>query len=386
MARPWPLLVCALTACALLFVSVTDATARRNRPKLDRTPPAAPTGLAATAGNGQVALDWKDNSESDLDHYNVYRGGTKVASVTPSAYTNTGLTNGTAYSYYVTAVDHAGNVSAPSSTVTATPTSGTTPPLSGGGLLSTCSAQPFCGDYETGNFSQWWQHQWSINNPDQGSSYTVNNVGNSTATIVTSPVAQGRYASKFQVFPTTGTNANDRAEALLTQAQSGGYPGQDWYYGWWTYFPGPSQSWWSNGGAWNDITQFQSTDSSGGWMYLGVDATSASPALYITGGGLGKRILSQPLQYDHWYHFVFHAKWSTDPAVGYSELWLDGAKVVPLTYGQTLKNQTTPANPAFTAPGMHVSQGIYRGASSFTNTVIHDGFCRAASYAAAAAC
>ena len=40
----------------------------------DVTAPAAPSGLAATAGEGNVALNWNDNGEGDLAGYNVYRG------------------------------------------------------------------------------------------------------------------------------------------------------------------------------------------------------------------------------------------------------------------------------------------------------------------------
>lgn len=94
------------------------------------TPPAASTGLTASAGSGSVALDWADNSESDLAGYNVYRsttsGGpyTKVNSalVTTSAYGDTGLTNGTTYYYVVRAVDTSNNESGNSNQASATPT------------------------------------------------------------------------------------------------------------------------------------------------------------------------------------------------------------------------------------------------------------------------
>jgi serine protease AprX len=90
----------------------------------DTTPPSAPTGLVATAGNGQVTLDWANNSEADLGGYRVYRSGSLLATTATSAYTDTGLTNGTAYSYYVTAVDSStpANESPPSASVSATPT------------------------------------------------------------------------------------------------------------------------------------------------------------------------------------------------------------------------------------------------------------------------
>lgn len=95
-------------------------------PTADVTAPAAPTGLVATAGVGQVALNWADSGASDLARYRVYRSadGTtwaNVASPTASAYTDTAVTNGTTYSYRVTALDQAGNESGASAIVAATP-------------------------------------------------------------------------------------------------------------------------------------------------------------------------------------------------------------------------------------------------------------------------
>jgi hypothetical protein len=96
----------------------------------DTTPPAVPTGLTASGAKKKVNLNWNDNTEPDLAGYNVYRatapGGpfTKVNTslVTTSAYTNTGLTSGTTYYFYVTAVDTTGNESAASAIVPGTPT------------------------------------------------------------------------------------------------------------------------------------------------------------------------------------------------------------------------------------------------------------------------
>jgi chitodextrinase len=90
----------------------------------DTTAPSTPTGLAATAGNAQVALRWNASTDPDdaVASYNVYRNGVKVASPTTTSYTNTGLTNGTTYSYQVSAVDSHSNESALSSAVSATPT------------------------------------------------------------------------------------------------------------------------------------------------------------------------------------------------------------------------------------------------------------------------
>lgn len=236
---------------------------------------------------------------------------------------------------------------------------------------------PFCGDYETGDFNQWWLHEWSVN-PDRTQGYNPYNVGHSTARIVTTAVAQGRYAAEFRVFPSTGTNPSDRAEIVASQAQSGGYPGQTWWYGWWTYFPGPSQDWWHRGGDWNDITQFSSTDNVPSQMAIGIDATHRRrPVIYVEGMPFRHKRILAPLRYRHWYRFLVHARWSTNPS-GYAELWLDGKKVVMRVHGATLRTQRRPASADFTSPGMYVSQGMYRHAYRSTNTVIDDGFCRAA--------
>jgi hypothetical protein len=88
-------------------------------------PPAAPTGLSATAGDGTVTLGW--SAVSGATSYNVKRstvsGGpyALIASGLASAsYTNTGLTNGTTY-YYVVTASNGGGESAQSAQAIATP-------------------------------------------------------------------------------------------------------------------------------------------------------------------------------------------------------------------------------------------------------------------------
>jgi hypothetical protein len=92
-------------------------------------PPAAPTGLAATAGNETVSLNWNDNAEADLDGYNVYRsmtsgsgyGKLNVSLVSTSDYIDDTVTNGVPYFYVVKAVDVNGHESDYSTEATATP-------------------------------------------------------------------------------------------------------------------------------------------------------------------------------------------------------------------------------------------------------------------------
>ncbi|MBN1477193.1 family 10 glycosylhydrolase, partial [Candidatus Sumerlaeota bacterium] len=125
------------------FETITSATARNQVMAAaleffdagsDTTPPAAPTGLAATGGDGQVSLEWNDNGESDLAGYNVYRSTTSGSGhtqingslVTSSNYVDSTVTNGTTYYYVVTAVDTSTNESGNSAEASATPTAGAT--------------------------------------------------------------------------------------------------------------------------------------------------------------------------------------------------------------------------------------------------------------------
>ncbi|BDV42198.1 fibronectin type III [Geotalea uraniireducens] len=66
-------------------------------------PPAAPTGLAGTPGNGAVALTWNANSETGITGYTIHYGtasgslGSTVTVGTVTSYTLGSLNNGTTY-------------------------------------------------------------------------------------------------------------------------------------------------------------------------------------------------------------------------------------------------------------------------------------------------
>lgn len=78
----------------------------------------APTGVTATAGDSLVNLTW--SAVAGATSYDVRRNGVLVATVSTSSYSDTGLSNGTTYSYTVTA-RNASSTSAASTTVSATP-------------------------------------------------------------------------------------------------------------------------------------------------------------------------------------------------------------------------------------------------------------------------
>ena len=129
------------------------------------TAPGAPTGLTASAGNGQVSLSWQAPSSNGgvaITNYRVYRGTTSGGETQLTSggcsnlgnvlsCTDTGLTNGQTYYYKVTAVNSVGE-GAQSNEASAAP--------------SGCTAKQLLGNpgFETGSASPWSASSGVINN------------------------------------------------------------------------------------------------------------------------------------------------------------------------------------------------------------------------------
>ncbi|MFD8736938.1 glycosyl hydrolase family 18 protein [Streptomyces sp. NPDC059618] len=97
-------------------------------------PPSAPgTPTASSVTDTSVKLSWSAaTDDKGVKNYDVLRGGTKVATVTTTSYTDTGLTAGNDYSYTVQARDTADQTGPVSGAVAVHTTGGTTdPPPSG---------------------------------------------------------------------------------------------------------------------------------------------------------------------------------------------------------------------------------------------------------------
>lgn len=111
-------------------LSQPSNTAQVTTPKpatADTEAPTAPSSLtAAAASSSQINLSWGPSADNvGVDYYNIYRkdgrkGPSVVATVTTTSFGDTNLRAGKTYSYYVTAVDAAGNESKATSTVDAT--------------------------------------------------------------------------------------------------------------------------------------------------------------------------------------------------------------------------------------------------------------------------
>lgn len=130
----WSLSVSLTEGTNLLTFTSTDLVGNTSPPTvinilLDSTAPLPPTGVTFTVSSGIVFLDWADNIEPYLAGYNAYLsttpGGpyTRInAGLIPTSQTAiSGLTDGVAYYFVLTAVDALGNESAYSPEVEAIP-------------------------------------------------------------------------------------------------------------------------------------------------------------------------------------------------------------------------------------------------------------------------
>jgi F5/8 type C domain/Fibronectin type III domain len=298
--------------------------------------PTAPANLAATPGDGQIGLSWNPSTESggSIGGYYVYRNGVRIGNVpSGTSYTDAGLTNGTSYSFYVEAYDASGNVSTPSSTITATPSG-----ASFGGAGATVSANPSgpavpsggwtaeyadafgaTSKYNGGTDNTYWPDSWigdtgndagansnemEVYNP---SKVTVDSNGLNLACTYTPGVASGKNYTCGEINIGIGGNSKPLTE-----------PG----YKFFSYRPGAGQEWavqytaelpqttgeedpavWSTDVAWSwewDMPEFWGWWSAGGWC------SNAAGMSWFTNGSIQHQWWDYPC-----------AKWGFDPSTGY---------------------------------------------------------------------
>jgi glucose/arabinose dehydrogenase len=124
----WGLYVNARDAAGNISQASETVTIRVPQCAPDTQAPTAPTQLTASTAGTTVTLNWGAASDNiGVRAYDIFRGGTKVGSVTSSTaappattFTDSGLAPSTRYEYYVVARDAQSNVSPHSNTAAAT--------------------------------------------------------------------------------------------------------------------------------------------------------------------------------------------------------------------------------------------------------------------------
>ncbi|MDY7232767.1 polysaccharide lyase [Hyalangium rubrum] len=199
------------------------------------------------------------------------------------------------------------------------------------------------GDFEPGNLSQWTKSQ---------------SVSSDRLLVVTDMVREGKYALKATVRKgddPIGASGNRNELVYLSRETTG----NEYFYKWSTLFPAnyPSANKWQVFAQWHQ------------------DGCCGSPPLefYVVGeqmrmrvgGSNGKIVWTAPLVRDSWHDFVLRVKWSSDPKVGFVEMYKNGKLVVPRTMAAT----------QFGKEKNYLKLGLYRDASiSPVGVVYHDGF------------
>lgn len=202
------------------------------------------------------------------------------------------------------------------------------------------------GNYESHDFSQWEQ--------------VLRETFAGSARIVAKPVAQGRYAARFELGPQSPYEYS-RIEAHQpdTISSGGRYGAETWYR--WAEFV-PSASSFARHGSFNHLVQWHPTVSCFG-AGLSVNGLARPVRLIfnVRGGEIlsfgdgcdfqyGRAFDLGPMPRDRWLRFRLHIRWHADPDVGFVELWMNGGRKIKRTYLATA------------APDVHhyVRQGIYR--------------------------
>lgn len=189
------------------------------------------------------------------------------------------------------------------------------------------------GDFESGNLSQWTGTQM---------------VSADRIAVVESPIRSGRYAARVLVKQGDDpiNSSGNRNELVNSQYQP---EGSESYYRWSTMFDQtfPSAKTWQLFAQWHQI------EDSGGsppiqFMVFGEE-------VQLTLSTSENLVWKAPLVRGVWHDFILHVKFSDDAAVGFIEVWYDGNRVLPKTFGITRAND-------------YLKIGLYR-----SDTVVPDG-------------
>jgi hypothetical protein len=175
--------------------------------------PPAPAGLTVTGGTGQLLLNW--SASPGAYGYNVYRASTSGGTytniglwLTGTSYTNTGLSNGTAFYYQVTAVnpgDESGNAGA---------VGGVTLPAAPAGLIATGGLEQVVLQWNASTGASSYNVLSAVGS---GGPYFTNATGVTTTNYTNTGLASGAtYYYKVAAFNASGASGNSAAVSAAT--------------------------------------------------------------------------------------------------------------------------------------------------------------------------
>ncbi|HYS42279.1 MAG TPA: hypothetical protein VEO01_42195, partial [Pseudonocardiaceae bacterium] len=242
---------------------------------VDSTPPAAPTGLTASASSPfDVNLAWTAATDNTgVTGYDIYRDGSLDQSVGPVTSYNDAVLGGSTHQYAVRARDVAGNVSPLSATASAT-----TPPP---------PAPVFADGFESGDLSAW--------STSGGLVVEGSNVNSGAEAVEGNTTNGGTYAKK--TLRATYSDAYARV--------------------WFNVLEQPSQ-----------VNLLRLRDASGS-ITLGYVYIDATGQLGYHNEALNTNTPSDLAPSPGWHALELHLK--VDPSVGAVEIWLDNKLVADLS-------------------------------------------------------
>jgi hypothetical protein len=166
---------------------------------------------------------------------------------------------------------------------------------------------------------------------------------------VTSPTVQGKYAARFEVkFGDVYRTYSDSRTLMTGPTTLWEDEGSERWYRWQSMWPvgyvGTYPKWdqlstpsaRSNGGSvveWHhDANGAVETGSAP--LYIGANDTEIWMCLVDQATSDCRETINlAKLIRGHWHDIVLHAKWSSNPAIGFLDIWIDGVHVLPMHYG-----------------------------------------------------
>jgi chitodextrinase len=332
----------------------------------DTTPPSVPTTLSASSvTQTSLTLTWTGSTDNvGVSGYDVYRGGTKMATVSTTSTTQSGLACGTSYTFAVAARDAVGNASSRATLSVQTAACAAPPPPP-----SPVTAH-FVSDWSTGKIAY---TPWAtIFEPGTPSTVDVGYYGSppvasapsGRVAVAPNPYGPGNVL-KCEIRnsdPSTGSNNFQKAEVGSVEAVTWDGPwsdGQEIWIAMELYLPDAFGL--ASGGS-NSFTNIADLhpSSNSGVPGLGLGGYSTTNIQLYAGvpGSLQRKdfIPLTPANRNRKLDILIGAKIGTS---GWVEAWLNGVNVVP---------RFSAATAEASEQGPYWKQGLYKEtASSFPN-------------------